>query len=82
MIALCGLHSDMTRGPFEPYVDACLSLYRDANVPHFADRATLVFYEMLKERQLFKEAANFLVKMAGDVKHNFIACLLIIDEVM
>lgn len=67
MIALCGLLSDMTRGPFEPYVDSCLSLYKDANVPQFAERATLVFFEMLKERQLYKEAANFLVRMAGDV---------------
>ena len=67
MIGLCGLISDMSRGPFEPYLDSAVGLYRDCKVPYYAERSVLFYYEMLKERHLYREAAALLIKMAGEV---------------
>ena len=66
MIGLCGLLSDMSRGPFEPFLESAITSYSDTKSNYFSERAVLFYYEMLKERHLYKEAAALLIKMAGE----------------
>ena len=67
MIGLCGLLCDPTKGSFEPFVEQAVALYKDQNMPPFAERCVLMFTELMTSRGLYLEAAIAFIKAAGDV---------------
>jgi hypothetical protein len=48
-------------------LEQVVAIFSEAKAPYFAERAIWIFYELFKERLLFKEAASLLVKLAGEV---------------
>ncbi|KAJ3184112.1 Trafficking protein particle complex 8 [Gaertneriomyces sp. JEL0708] len=67
MLAVCMLMSDgIGRGSLEGHFDVAISAYRDTKSLPYAARATVLCYEMLKQRGLFHEAAPLLIRMTGE----------------
>ena len=67
MIGICGLITDYSRISIENSLESIVLHYLETKAGYFANRAIFIFCELLKERQLFKEAAHYLIKYAGDV---------------
>ncbi|CAG8460304.1 5163_t:CDS:10 [Ambispora gerdemannii] len=70
MIGLCLLMSTSPIGNktdidhyFEQSVNA---FYNRAKSPFFATKATILYYEMLKHRKLYKDAPTALIRMSGE----------------
>ena len=67
MIGICNLIIDYSRISTDSILEQVVAIFSEAKAPYFAERAIWIFYELFKERLLFKEAASLLVKLAGEV---------------
>ena len=67
MIGLCAIKLETGRSTVEACLDSAISLYKEARVPYYAERAVMLYYDALKERNLHREAAIMLVKASGEV---------------
>jgi hypothetical protein len=43
-------------------------MYNEAKAYYFSERAIWLFVEILKEKLLYKEAANLMISLAADVR--------------
>ncbi|KNC98240.1 uncharacterized protein SPPG_06640 [Spizellomyces punctatus DAOM BR117] len=67
MLGLTVLMGDgIGRGSVENYLETAVTGYQDSKVPLYAARAAMLYYEMLRERGLFREAAPLLIRMTGE----------------
>lgn len=64
---ICNLIIDYTRISVDLVLEPVVSLYHEAKAFYFSERATWLFLEFLKEKLLYKEAANLMIKLAADV---------------
>lgn len=55
------------KGSVESYLDAAVAGYQEAKIPLYSARAAMLYYEMLRQRSLFREAAPLLIRMTGEV---------------
>ena len=68
MLGLCSLMADaITRGTVNGYHEAAVTGYSEANSPHFGARAAVLYYEMLADRDQYREAPPLLIRMTGEV---------------
>lgn len=67
MIVICNLIIDYSRISIDLVLEPVVSLYNESKAFYFSERAIWVFIELLKEKLLFKEAANLMIKLASDV---------------
>ncbi|KAJ3156284.1 Trafficking protein particle complex 8 [Geranomyces michiganensis] len=67
---MLGLTSVMTdgvgRGSLETYLDAAVAGYQESHVSLFSARTAMLYFEMLKQRGLFREAAPLLISLTGE----------------
>ena len=70
MIGLCNLIIDFSRVSADSALDPILPLYYEKKSFYFVERAIWLHCELLKERQLFREAGTLMVKLAGEVYLN------------
>ncbi|KAI9364018.1 ER-golgi trafficking TRAPP I complex 85 kDa subunit-domain-containing protein [Zopfochytrium polystomum] len=67
MLAICVLFSDGSlRGNVEALLDSAISNYQNTNLSLFAARAMMFVFEMLKHREEFSDAPNYLLRLIGD----------------
>ncbi|TPX46164.1 hypothetical protein SeMB42_g03809 [Synchytrium endobioticum] len=64
MIGICALMTDANTPAraIEGYVDAATSAYKDANLLLYSIRTTLLFYELLKDRGLYRDCPSLLAR--------------------
>lgn len=67
MIVLCNLIIDYSRISVELVLDSVVALYNESKAFYFSERAIWLYIELLKEKSLYREAANVLIKLAADV---------------
>ncbi|TPX31316.1 hypothetical protein SmJEL517_g05349 [Synchytrium microbalum] len=65
MIGICALMSDPTTTgrSVDGYVDAAIHSYAESKSSLYAIRTTLLYYEMLRERGLYRDCPNLLTRM-------------------
>lgn len=63
LIASTNIHKDV-----EYYFDQAINAYYNrSKLPFYATRATILYYELLKSRNLYKDAPTALIRLTGDV---------------
>ena len=67
MIVICNLIIDYSRISVDLVLEPVVSLYNDARAYYYSERIIWLFLEFLKEKLLYKEAANMMIKLAADV---------------
>jgi hypothetical protein len=67
MIVICNLIIDYTRISIDLVLEPVVSLYNEGKAYYFSERAIWLFAEILKEKLLYKEAANLMISLAADV---------------
>ncbi|KAI8806762.1 ER-golgi trafficking TRAPP I complex 85 kDa subunit-domain-containing protein [Cladochytrium replicatum] len=65
MSALCGLMADGLKGGVDSMLTA-LNAHVEAKSMHYGARAAMLFYEMLRHREQFKDAPAVLVRLTAD----------------
>ncbi|KAJ3330649.1 Trafficking protein particle complex 8 [Blyttiomyces sp. JEL0837] len=76
MLALCVLISDGLRGDLDSLLDSAVGNYQDIGSSIFAARATMLVFELIKQREQYKDASNLLMRMIGEDSHLRSALLL------
>ncbi|KAJ3048861.1 Trafficking protein particle complex 8 [Rhizophlyctis rosea] len=67
MLGLCSLMTDIAaRNTVNGYHEAAVSGYSEAKCSHFGARAAVVYYEMLADRDQYREAPPLLIRMTGE----------------
>ncbi len=72
MIGICSLFLPNlgSRTDIDHYFEHSVNAYLNrAKTPFYATKATLLYYEMLKFRNLYKVAPAALVRMTGEVSY-------------
>lgn len=65
---ICNLIIDYTRISIDLVLEPVVSMYNEAKAYYFSERAIWLFVEILKEKLLYKEAANLMISLAADVR--------------
>jgi hypothetical protein len=69
MMALSILMSEGNlRGNLESLLESAISNYLEVGMPIFATKATMLLYELLKQKNQYREAPVLLLKMIGEVR--------------
>ena len=68
MLALCVLLTDgAVRGNIEALCESAISNYLDAESSVLAARSTMLIYELMKQKNQYKEASLLITGMAAEV---------------
>ncbi|KAI9095614.1 ER-golgi trafficking TRAPP I complex 85 kDa subunit-domain-containing protein [Phlyctochytrium arcticum] len=67
MLGLCMLVGDgVGRGSVETYLETAIAGYQETKVPMYSARAAMLYYEIMRERGYFREAAPLLIRLTGE----------------
>ncbi|RKO84142.1 ER-golgi trafficking TRAPP I complex 85 kDa subunit-domain-containing protein [Blyttiomyces helicus] len=58
--------TELNGKPLDTYLEAAISGYQDAKAPMLASRVAMLYYEMLRHKDLYRDAPPLLIRMTGD----------------